>query len=277
MDFDSHVSEFTDDVRAKKDHSPSNDFEHIGSKIDSEFDLLDSGINDAIKSNESNAGSNQTAADLLSDFKSNADFMPHTKADNFDMFDVLSKSKEATLDFMASERSHIPPRMNASPPAPPVSSAIPSAPMKTSIYDDIENDYLNPYASAKNNEKFISSEDLLTDFKDVRSKTPEYFKEAPTKKDEPSEPILIPTPAVEPVAIKPVEPIVKKPVEPIGKKPVEVKQEVSHSKVEEIADVVKPSKTKPKEKMISAEEMFYKFGLGKCERFSYISYFDQIC
>lgn len=264
MDFD---SQFTSDISGvKKDHSPSkipthddilssnvkisspaDDFEHIGSKIDSEYDLLDGGFNDAFKSNP-------TAVDLLDDFKGNK--LPSTKADNIDIFDSFNKAKESTLDFMAAERS-LGPRMNASPPAPPVQTELPSAPLKTSIYDELENDYLNPYASTKANEKFISSEDLLSDFKEVvaeaRTNTPDFFKE-PLDFDKPKENIF----AAAPLTPKPV-PVQAPPI----KKPVEIKPEVIHSKVEEIAEVVKSVQPKQKEEMISAEEMFYKIGLGK--------------
>lgn len=121
MDFDSQfASDFSGDNRVKKDHSPNqipthddilssaakisipaDDFEHIGSKIDSEYDLLDGGFNHAFKSNE-------TAADLLGDFKTNKDFLPSTKSDNIDVFDSFNKAKESTMDFMAAERSHVP-------------------------------------------------------------------------------------------------------------------------------------------------------------------------
>lgn len=283
MDFDSQfASDLSGDNLGKKDHSPNkipthddilssaakisnsaDDFEHIGSKIDSEYDLLDGGFNHAFKSNE-------TAADLLSDFKTNQDFLPPTKNDNIDAFDSFNKAKESTMDFMAAERSHVP-RMNASPPAPPVQAeAPPSAPMKASIYDDLENDYLNPYASTKSNEKFISSEDLLSDFKDVaaeadaRTNTPDFFKEPVEIFDKPKETVL----QAQPIIPKPVQvaPPVPKPVQvaPPVPKPVEIKQEVIHSKVEEIVpEVIKAAKPKQKEEMISAEEIFYKIGLGK--------------
>lgn len=269
MNFDSEfTSEFSDE-HVKKDHSPNkiqthddilssaakisnpaDDFEHIGSKIDAEYDLLDSGFNHGYKTNE-------TAADLLDDFKSN--IPPAMKADNVDPFDVFNKTKESTMDFMAAERNHVP-RMNASPPAPPVVPVeVPSAPMKTSIYDDMENDYLNPYSSTKNNEKFISSEDLLSDFKEVaaeaRTNTPDFFKEPLESFDKPKETVVL----AQPIIPKPVEVVTPAPVP----KPVEIKKEISHSKVEDILEPVKVAKPKQKEEMISAEEMFYKFGLGK--------------
>ncbi|XP_037025302.1 reticulon-1 isoform X1 [Bradysia coprophila] len=269
MNFESEfTSEFSDD-HVKKDHSPNkipthddflssaakisnpaDDFEHIGSKIDAEYDLLDGGFNHGYKTNE-------TAADLLGDFKSN--IPPAVNTDHVDPFDSFNKTKESTMDFMAAERNHVP-RMNASPPAPPVVPVeVPSAPMKTSIYDELENDYLNPYASTKNNEKFISSEDLLSDFKDVaaeaRTITPDFFKEPVESFDKPK------------VVVLPVQPVIPKPVQvtpaPVPKPvaPVEIKKEISHSKVEDIPEPVKATKPKQKEEMISAEEMFYKFGL----------------
>lgn len=268
MDFDSQfTSDFSGDHHVKKDHSPNqipthddilssaakisaDDFEHIGSKIDAEYDLLDGGFKNELKSNE-------TAADLLSDFKVDKDFLPPAKSDNVDVFDSFNKTKESTMDFMAAERSHVP-RMNASPPAPPVQAEIPSAPLKTSIYDDLENDYLNPYASTITNEKFISSEDLLSDFKEVaaeaRTNTPDFFKEPLESFEKPKEIVL----QAQPIIPKPVQ------VAPPVPKLVEIKQEVSHSKVEEIPEVVKAAKPKHKEEMISAEEMFYKIGLGEC-------------
>lgn len=272
MNFDSEfTSDFSDDHHVKKDHSPNkipthddflssaakisnpaDDFEHIGSKIDSEYDLLDGGFNHGFRTNE-------TAADLLGDFKSNADFLPPTKTDNADVFDAFNKTKESTLDFMAAERSHVP-RMNASPPAPPVpiQAEVPTAPMKTSIYDDLENDYLNPYASTKSNEKFISSEDLLSDFKEVaaeaRTNTPDFFKEPVESFEKPKETVL----QAQPIIPKPVVQVAP----PVVSKPVEIKKEVVHSKVEEIPSV-KAAKPKQKGEMISAEEMFYKIGLGE--------------
>lgn len=282
MDFDSDfTSDFSGDNFGKKDHSPNkipthddilssaakisnpaDDFEHIGSKIDSEYDLLDTGFTHSSKSNE-------TAADLLSDFKSNKDVLQPMKSDNFDMFDSFNKAKESTMDFMAAERSHVP-RMMASPPAPPVHTDLPSAPipMKTSIYDDLENDYLNPYASTKDSEKSISSEDLLSDFKDVaadiRTNTPDFFKEPLESFDAPKETIL----QAQPIIPKPVQ------VAPPVQKPVEIKAEISHSKVEEIPEVKVKQATKPKQKeeMISAEEMFYKIGLGE---FIYFYFFGK--
>lgn len=295
MNFESEfTSEFSDD-HVKKDHSPNkipthddflssaakisnsaDDFEHIGSKIDAEYDLLDGGFNQGYKTNEK-------AADLLGEFKSNVP----AATKNVDPFDSFSNKKESTMDFMAAERNHVP-RMNASPPAPPVVPAeVPPAPLKTSIYDELENDYLNPYASTKNNEKFISSEDLLSDFKDVaadtaRTHTPDFFKEPEETFDKPKETVVLAQPIIpKPVPVDvpapkpaPVDVPAPKPVPAVvpAPKPVEVKKEISHSKVEDIPEPVKATKPKQKEAMISAEEMFYKIGLGEWD-FRFYNFF----
>lgn len=94
----------------------------------------------------------------------------------------------------------------------------------------VEEDYLHPYGASKTNEKFISSEDLLTDFKD------------PIPIEEPQK--ELPPPPV-PAPMKPVEQPLPKP------QPV----------VEEKKSLAIPVKVA--ESQIEAEKIFKSFGLGK--------------
>lgn len=91
----------------------------------------------------------------------------------------------------------------------------------------IEEEYLNPYGAMKTNEKFISSEDLMTDFKD------------PLPVEEP--PKELPPPP------KPIEQPIVKP------QPVVVEEEKKPS-----APLPKPAETQ-----IEAEKIFKSIGLGK--------------
>lgn len=71
----------------------------------------------------------------------------------------------------------------------------------------IEDEYLNPYSSSDlksfkepNNEKFISSEDLLTDFKDpIPASEPEIPEPAPVEEPAPKPVVIEKPPVVEPV------------------------------------------------------------------------------
>jgi hypothetical protein len=99
----------------------------------------------------------------------------------------------------------------------------------------VEEEYLNPYGAMKTNEKFISSEDLLTDFKDPLPVEEPPKEELPAPPKPVEQPIIKPQPVVE-------EKIVKPPV------------------VEE-----KKSSAPPKtaETQIEAEKIFKSIGLGK--------------
>lgn len=106
-----------------------------------------------------------------------------------------------------------------------------------SIYDDIEADYLNPYKQSKfqdNNEKFISSEDLLA-FNDGGPGHIEVVKIEPPKHKEES----LPKPVI------PIVPVIPDPVIRVEKPVV---------KVAPIAD----------DNQIEAEKIFKKFCLGEC-------------
>lgn len=224
------------------------------------------------------------------------DVYTDVKHDVEDLFGSHGHKAKSTVDFMAAERSFM------SAPPPPV----PEPKKVASIYDEIEDDYLNPYASTaalpaaaqKNTEQFISSEDLLGDFKESegsRSETPELIKESFEKKEEPSS--WAAQKPVEPEEEKPiVKPIVEERVEeptkieavpivavpivaapaPVVKQPEITKPE---PKVVEVVEQPKPvvkapevkapavvpapvaPAKKPTEQMIAAEEIFCKIGL----------------
>lgn len=129
---------------------------------------------------------------------------------------------------------------------------IPEAPLD---FNAIESDYLNPYAATKtfkdaNNEKFISSEDLLTDFKDPIEEhhQPEIKKEEPldipSKLPSPSPPTPKESPSIQHVAPE------------SDKKPAE---EEKSSKINR--DSI-PSSSLPVDTQIEAEKIFKSIGLG---------------
>lgn len=129
-----------------------------------------------------------------------------------------------------------------------------------------DDDYLNPYAMNKSlndttNEKFISSEDLLTDFKDpIETEKKKEVPEVPKFVEElPKEiPVFIPPP-IEPEPSKPeiVAPVVPK------KAPVEEPK----PKLPEVVSVpsVKsstPPSSSSNDTQIEAEKIFKSIGLG---------------
>lgn len=237
------------------------DFEYVGSpsttENDPEIDLL-GGL--------SSAASKPVVDDLLGDFKS---------LDNF-------SHKAATMDFMAAERqtaaSHSPTKTAAA------ASHIDdrdieevdwerNAPLKNSIYDDIENDYLKPVQhdiikTEAANEKFISSEDLLGDFDQPEEVAPpvpkhsgveDFYTEAVNDKTSFQPPVH-----VEPVVdIKPVAPVKPLPAEPIPEaKPAPVVREVLPTpKAPKDAPPQPP--VRAKETKILADAIFNKIGIGK--------------
>lgn len=284
----------------------SDDFEHIiHDKIDSDFDLL--GGPPPTSSSPFSLPSDSSPTDLSSTlgggsdnnkFDDFASFGTPKKANEFDLLSSANKTA-ATIDFMAAERNGPPAKAPSQipiipaddkpldsivpePKAEPASATSGGAPLKPTIYDEIQNDYLNPYASAKNNEKFISSEDLIGDFKDeddeptsiieTRNKTPDLFKDTASLVSHTQDRDYddIPTPAPKPIEPEVViKPAPVEPPKPVAK-PIE-KPDIIHSKMEEIKPI-KPSGPPPaiptkttanKVQMISAEEIFYKIGLGK--------------
>lgn len=127
----------------------------------------------------------------------------------------------------------------------------PTQPEPEIDFNAIEDDYLNPYASPnlltteKQNEKFISSEDLLTDFKDP---APEV-EAPPAPKPDPVVEAPKPQPVVEvpkpqPPVTEPVKPIQEPPKPKSAPPPAPVKQ------------------SKADDTQIEAEKIFKNIGLG---------------
>ncbi|XP_055712474.1 zyxin-like [Phlebotomus papatasi] len=172
-------------------------------------------------------------ANLLDDFMPSD--IPKAKEPDFGQFTGLSddfglpKSQaDTTKSFMDAERFQPIPPKAATPP----------------LLDQIEDDYLNPYASQK--EKFVSSEDFLEDFKEP----------PPPEKKAPAPEPLIPAKAPEPPAPKPApapqeRPKAEPPKPPQAAAPV----------------------TKKVEERIAAEEMFCRIGLGESKRFPHFIQF----
>lgn len=139
----------------------------------------------------------------------------------------------------------------------------------------LDDEYLNPYASSglkgfteTQNEKFISSEDLLTDFKDPIHHEEPVKHEEPAKKEKPVK-APSPVPAPEPISEPAPAPVPKvelpKAVAPVEKPPV----------TEHVKPVEEPSKPKnapppapavrkstSADTQIEAEKIFKDIGLG---------------
>lgn len=130
-------------------------------------------------------------------------------------------------------------------------------------FNTLDDEYLNPYAVNKSlnestNERFISSEDLLNDFKDpIPSSEPEKKKEIQEvpKVEEPPKETFIPPPVKQP------EPIISKPVieEPKQPKasPIPVIQPPPSSSSAAI-----PEASTTNDTQIEAEKIFKSIGLG---------------
>lgn len=123
-------------------------------------------------------------------------------------------------------------------------------------FNAMDDDYLNPYAMNKalnetTNEKFISSEDLLTDFKDPISSDTETKEPASLPKEIPIQPVEVPKEI-------PIQPPAKKVEEPsvvVVAKPV-----IPESKARD-----EPAKSAPSsssDTQIEAEAIFKSIGLG---------------
>lgn len=247
------------------------DFEHIMTNVgsaasDPDFDLLGGvGGGKHFVSPPTASQLAQNAADLLGDFKAQDDHF----------------HKAATIDFMAAERqiaaSHSPPAVPAArtidfPVAATIPDEPPAASLKTSIYDDFENDYLKPKPkevarTEAASEKFISSEDLLGDFdqheeiKSAANKSGHSAVEDILVHDQPAK--------VEPVVEAEVKPAAPAPVKPNAVEPVPVARPAAPAPVKEVpVPTSKPKDAPPqppakKEAMILADEIFYKIGLGE--------------
>lgn len=107
----------------------------------------------------------------------------------------------------------------------------------------------------QDNEKFISSEDLLSDFKEERTATPPVAAKVTPPKAVASK-LVTDLDDDEPVAKPAVVPVVAKP-EPV--KPVAPKVEPPKATPPQ----AQQQKQQPQPKIVSVEEIFYKYGLGK--------------
>lgn len=107
----------------------------------------------------------------------------------------------------------------------------------------------------QDNEKFISSEDLLSDFKEERTATPPVAAKVTPPKAAASK-LVTDLDDDEPVAKPAVVPVVAKP-EPV--KPVAPKVEPPKATPPQ----AQQQKQQPQPKIVSVEEIFYKYGLGK--------------
>ena len=128
----------------------------------------------------------------------------------------------------------------------------------------IEDDYLNPYAMNKSlndttNEKFISSEDLLTDFKDpIETEKKKEVPEVPKFVEEPPQEIpVINMPPEEPAK---EEIIVEEPV--IAKKPPVEEPKPKAPEIVAAAPIKSSTPSSSNDTQIEAEKIFKSIGLG---------------
>lgn len=207
-----------------------------------------------------------TKIDDMSNLKNaSLDFLSNERNERFEEKFDAEKPKEEADDFL---NFHDNVEETISQPQNPV--PIPSIEQKDDDDEDesntnqteaeidfhaIEDDYLNPYApstlskgvSEPQNEKFISSEDLLTDFKDPHPAPPaEVEKVEPVKVVEAPKPIIEQQPPVVAAPVEPVKPVVvEEPPKPkSAPPPAPVKRETSN------------------DTQIEAEKIFTSIGLG---------------
>ncbi|KAH8261871.1 hypothetical protein KR038_006645 [Drosophila bunnanda] len=193
-------------------------------------------------------------------------------------------------------------------PQAPLQSFQATAPSSANFYDDDDDDFLGkPLAAApvsannkdsdtespsvsytpspakkhivdelkeQDNEKFISSEDLLSDFKDERTATPPAHISAPAPVAPAAAPV--PVPVVKPSSPPPVPVVVPattalvtdlddeddfKPSSVQVAPKAEPKPEPPKPKEEPPKPKVTPVSSQPQPKIVSVEEIFYKYGL----------------
>ncbi|CAG9798661.1 unnamed protein product [Chironomus riparius] len=212
---------------------------------------------------------NKKKIDDFSHLKDNTvDFLQSERSEKVD---TTEKVKEAVVDDFLNFHDDVGDEIgdfspNQFSPINPV--LLPTIEMKEEVkqpeidLNTTEDDYLNPYAMNKSlnettNEKFISSEDLLTDFKDpIEIEKKKEIPEVPTFIEEPPQeiPVLIPPPE------EPAKPeIVPEPVV-VKKAPVEEPK----PKAPEIAATIKSSITpssSSNDTQIEAEKIFKSIGL----------------
>ena len=318
MDFDSHQSagkpKETGDI-GLDDHSPNDDFSPLQQKhhgmsssddfehINDDYDLLGSSMVNAPAPVSAPSSGQQNLLDFSlpdankdfgrdNDFDFNESPKLGTTQDNSPIASFGFDHKAATIDFMQAERNEAPPVVKSEPKFESAPSAAPTKPLpptpeptttttSSSILDEIEDDYLNPYAASKSQERFISSEDLLREPDlmkepaEARNATPDFFE--PAKQHFEEKVSAAPKPAASAPPATDFSPSVFKLEEPI--KPAEVPKPivVEPSKVEEIKPAKKPEpvSSKPKEQITAAEEIFCRIGLGKFSRLSLLFAFCE--
>lgn len=298
MDFDFSAEETKKDTRSGfgfNDHSPntgggisppgygtsgSDDFEHISSDklLDTDYDLLGSSMINAPSTNLSGGRDAADKQNLLDGFsftesKQDSDF----GFDSSPKFGSPAHQKASTIDFMKAERSE----------PPPLPSQPPNLQKKSSLLDDIEDDYMNPYATKKTADPLLTSSwqrdadaDADDDFGGKRTPSPDPFVQTRNAVEQlqqrEQEPVVKPAPVVAPV--RPVEVAPVAPVKPILEpeviKPV-VKPVEEPKKIEKPVEVVKPAAAvfkkpdTPKASSSSSaglttvEELFCNIGLGE--------------
>lgn len=219
---------------------------------------------------------NKKKIDDFSQLKGNT--MDFLNSERSEKVDTTEKHKEAIVDDFLnfhddigdekgdSSPNQLPPSIN--PVLLPTIEKKEEAKQPEIELNTIEDDYLNPYAMNKSlndttNEKFISSEDLLTDFKDpIETEKKKEVPEVPTFVEEPPQEIpVIHMPPEEPPA---KEEIVEEPV--IAKEPP---VEEPKPKAPEIIAVAPPpikpstpSSSSSNDTQIEAEKIFKSIGLG---------------
>lgn len=287
MDFDFSSEEPKKSGFGFSDHSPNNaggisppglglsssdDFEHIsGDKLlDNDYDLLGSSL---INAPSTNFGTTSDKQNLLDGFS----FTETAKESDFGFdsspkFGSPAHQKTSTIDFMQAERNEPPPLPNEAPLKPSAPATVSS-----SLLDEIEDDYLNPYAAKKQSAPVASAQHWDKDSDDdfgKRTPSPDPFVQTRTALDQQqSRAAAAPPPVSAPAPAKPLEPeVIIKPIPVEAPKKQEKPIEVPKPKVEEVKPIKKPepaqkaassSSSSSTAGLTAAEEIFCKIGLGE--------------
>lgn len=173
--------------------------------------------------------------------------------------------KDVYSDFMDAERMHDSPEHHLSS----ANSSQTVSPAKA--LDKIEEKVNTGITKAAEKiDHIMAQDDLLESFTATPTAVPEVVMKPQVLKEEEPKKVELPpkvVPRVEKVEVAPkVEPLKPevKPIEVVKPVVVEPSSPVAKPKPVAVADPPKPAKTK--DDLILAEEMFYKFGLGKCRR-----------
>lgn len=257
--------------------SASDDFEHISGDrlLDTDYDLLGSSMIKA-PSTELASSDKQNLLDGFSFTEPKRDDFGY---DSSPKFGSPAHQLSSTVDFMRAERNE-PPLLPSQPPT--------NIPKSSSLLDEIEDDYLNPYGAQKSEPpQLTSSWQKDDDGFGKRTPSPDPFEQTrdaiekqqhsqqQQERKQQQQPIQpVEEPAKAPIVVVPAK--ILEPEKVI--KPTPVKSVEESKKIEKPIEVVKSNVEQTKQKkaevkpsasssstvgLTAAEEIFCKIGLGE--------------